>query len=187
MTDEALLPDDIMNQILADIESVPEEAVEHLRALIPQYRADARLPYLCGSVLAGLGQYAEAHALMRAAVTIAPGYDLARFHLGLLELTSGDGAAAEATWAPLLDRAADQPLRLFVEGLQHMVKDAFTEATRLLQEGIARNTLLPPLNKDMKMLIDEMARKIEERADEAQIESDANFLLKQFSFKPTRH
>ncbi len=187
MTHENMIPDDVMTQLLAEINSDPEHAVIRMQDLVQLYRDDARLPFLHGSVLAGLGHFTQAHQKMREAVGMAPDYALARFQLGLLELTSGDGGAAQRTWASLRDLPADNPFKLFVDGLLHMIRDEFPEAMRLLQEGIERNTELPALNKDMSMLVLEMAQKMKVVPDEPQFESDANFLLKQFSFKPTKH
>lgn len=187
MNDEYMVPDEVLGPVLKQIDINPEGAVARLDELIGLYGEDARLQFLCGSVLAGLGRFADAHTMMQKAVAIAPGYDLARFQLGFLELTSGDANTAQETWAPLLNLPSDNPLKLFVEGLGKMLADEFEEAISFLQEGISRNQLLPPMNRDMGLLIYEMTRKLNAQSGETQIDSDANFLLKQFSFKNTKH
>lgn len=187
MNDDYFAPDDVLASALKQIDHNPEGAVARLDELIGLYAADARLQFLCGSVLAGLGRFAEAHVKMQNAVAIAPDYDLARFQLGFLELTSGDATAAQVTWAPLLNLPPDNPLKFFVQGLTKMFSDAFEESIALLQEGISRNQLLPLMNKDMGLLIVEMTQKLNAQSGETNVDSDTNFLLKQFSFKNTKH
>ena len=187
MDHEYLIPTEMLDAVLKQIEYDQEGAVVRLNELGAVYDTDPRLPFLCGSVLAGLGRYAEARVKMRQAIVVSPDYDLARFQLGFLELTSGDAEMAQATWLPLLNLPTENPLRLFVEGLKKMLADSFEEAIALLTEGISRNQLLPAMNSDMGLLIDEMTQKLNVPSDTIEIDSDANFLLKQFSFKNTKH
>jgi hypothetical protein len=118
------------------------------------YPSDARLHFLRGSLLAGLQRYGEAREAMQAATTLSPDFILARFQLGFLEFTSGDAAAASATWAALRNLPERAPLRLFVDGLEALAADQFDEATALLAAGIAENTTIQPLNADMQLIID---------------------------------
>src|SRR5271167_2708654 len=85
--------------------------------LISAYPEDPRLQFLKGSRLAGQGDYRAARTAMRRAVDIAPDYVVARFQLGLLELSSGEPIAAQETWGPLHGLPRDNFVRLFVEGL----------------------------------------------------------------------
>jgi Flp pilus assembly protein TadD len=188
---EQASPDTCPADLLAEaIETTRRDDAEGLRrveVLARDYPRDARLHFLLGSLLAGLGRYGEAHAAMRAAVEIAPGYAIARFQLGFLELTSGDAAAAEATWRPLLELPPTDPLRLFAGGLGHLARDEFAAATDLLAQGMARNTDNPAMNADMQLLIDRMR---ETQADQARRDepiSVAHLLLRQYVDKSTRH
>lgn len=88
----------------------------------------------------------------------APDFAVARFQLGLLHLTSGRPAAALATWAPLELLGDQDPFCLFKRGLEAMALDRFADAHRWLAAGIAANTTNAPLNRDMQMFIDQMAR-----------------------------
>lgn len=145
----------------------PEEITELLRLmqsgggadsrlvdLLARYPADGRLHFLHGSMLATGKQYEAAREAMARAVQLAPYFWIARFQLGLLELSSGLPAESAQTLAPLGDLAADNPLRLFAAGLIALMQDDFTGAVGNLRQGIGRNTENAPLNKDMQMLID---------------------------------
>ena len=179
-------PQDMLQPVLAQMQQDGERALASLDELAGLYPDDARLPFLKGSVLAGLERYAEARLAMQKAVRIAPAYALARFQLGLLELSSGEADAARATWGPLLDLPADSVLNLFVRGLEIMLAGDFPAAIALLEDGIARNTDLQPMNRDMGLMIDRMREKLDE-TDGPGIESGTHFLLRQYSLKDTRH
>jgi hypothetical protein len=60
-----------------------------------------------------------------------------------------------------------------------------------LEEGMEANTVLPPLNGNMALLVAEMKVKRAAgdpaQAPEREVESDANFLLRQYAFKDTKH
>ncbi len=188
MNDHDIAPEDRLQLVLAQIKIDSEGALAGLGDLILVYANDARLPFLQGSVLAGLGRFTEAHAAMAKAVQIAPGYTVARFQLGLLELSSGDAAAARATWQPLQSLPSDNPLHVFTRGLDRMIDDDFPAAISLLEQGIALNTELPPMNRDMVLLIDRMREKTGTAplpADEDG--SGVHFLLRQFDLKDTKH
>lgn len=178
--------DELLKPVLGLMETNQEEALSRLDALLKRYARDARLHFMAGSVLAGLERYAEARAAMQVAVDIAPEYVLARFQLGFLALTSGDPSGANAIWHPLLNLPVDDPFRLFVQGLNAMVANDFNEALRLIQAGIERNRALAPLNQNMALLVREMQTKLVADKEPA-TDSQAHFLLKQYSFKDTRH
>ena len=167
-------------------EDAPRGAAK-VEALIRAYPSDARLRFLFGSVLAGLGRYPEAHDQMTAAVRLSPTYAIARFQLGLLELSSGDPHAAEATWRALRDLAADHPLRVLAGGLEYMARDEFGVAIEQLERGIALNTENPVVNADMRLLIDKMREVLQSDAAEGEPTSAAHLLLQQIAVKPTRH
>jgi tetratricopeptide (TPR) repeat protein len=165
-------------------------ALVRVAGLIADHPADPRLHFLQGSLLAGLTRYQEGLAAMRRAVALAPDYEIARFQLGLLELSSGDAAAADATLQPLAE--ADAGLSLFARGLRHLARDELGEAADLLRRGIERNREHPLINRDMEMMIariDEARRAPDGRAAAAGDEevSAAHMLLKRYADKDTRH
>ncbi len=180
-------PPERLEPVLAQIQQNDERALASLDGLAEDYPEDARLPFLKGSLLAGLQRYTEARGAMQQAVRIAPGYALARFQLGLLELSSGDPAAAQSTWLPLRDLPTDSYLGLFVQGLEKMIGDDFPAAIALLEGGIARNTDLPPMNRDMALMITAMREKLDGVSAGPDVDSGAHFLLRQYSFKDTKH
>jgi len=180
-------PAERLEPVLRLMETNQEDALQRLGALVDQYPGDPRLHFMIGSVLAGLERYAEARAAMQKAVDISPEYGLARFQLGFLALTSGDADGARSIWAPLQDLPSEDPLKLFVQGLDAMSADNFDDAVVLLEAGIERNKTLAPLNRNMSILVHEMRERLKPAGTENAVASDAHFLLKQYSFKGTRH
>jgi len=164
-----------------------EVGMRELEGLLGDYPADARLHFLRGSLLAGAKRYSEAHDAMLRAVEIAPGYAVARFQLGFLQLTSGDPAAAEITWAPLADLPQGHYLRLFSIGLGHFMRDDFAQAIALLKEGIARNAEILPINHDMGLLLQESQKILDGEVAGDAPSSATQILLQQFGADRTRH
>lgn len=178
-------PQDRLSDLIAEASASDEQGLSATEALLRDYALDPRLHFLRGSLLASLKQYPEARQAMHRAIEIAPGYAIARFQAGLLELTSGEPAAAESTWAPLQDLPSDNPLRLFATGLNHLARDEFDSAIALLTQGIALNTENLPLNRDMQMVISEAQQKLGDQPPEEPT-SATDLLLRQFG-KDTRH
>lgn len=187
MEENLMAPADLLQPVLAQIQEDGVQALASLDDLILSFADDPRLHFLRGSVLAGLEQYGPARTAMRRAIDIAPDYALARFQLGLLELTSGEPYAAQSTWHPLLSLPGDNPLNIFVRGLEKLIADEYRASIALLEEGMARNTELPPMNRDMMLLVQQMQDKLNESPVADDVESGANFLLKQYSFKGVKH
>ncbi|WP_157215369.1 tetratricopeptide repeat protein [Flavisphingomonas formosensis] len=177
-----LCPDDRMTALLGAIEAGDERG---LPVLLGEFPRDPRLHFLEGSLLAARQDYAQARLAMRKAVDIAPDFAIARFQLGFLLLTSGEAHAAQEAWGPLFGLPDEEPLRLFARGLSHMIRDEFDEAIEHLERGITRNTENLPLNRDMRLLIDEMRNK--QPPSDGEPLSAASLLLRQTTFKPTRH
>lgn len=179
-------PIDQLTQVLETAQADDSQGLAATDRLLQTYPRDARLHFLRGSLLAGLKRYDEARQAMGAAVEIAPAYAIARFQLGLLELTSGDAVASEATWAPLQTLPEDNSLRLFSSGLGYLIRDDWAPAIALLKEGIARNSENPALSRDMQMMIDEAQKKLDEQGQAAEPTSAAQLLLQQYG-KETKH
>jgi len=180
-----LCPDDTLLQLTELAAGDTRQGLRRAEALLATYAQDPRLYFLKGSLLAALQRYDEAAAPMQEAIEIAPGFHIARFQLGLLHLTSGSSERAAEIWRPLSDLDETDALRLFAEGLQHMARDAFPEAERLLREGMARNLEHPLLNHDMQMVLDRMREQGDPPAEDAS--SQAHWLLQVSASKPTKH
>ena len=156
MTDSVVThcsPEAISDLILA-VRVDPHDGLMRTEKLLADFPADPTLHFLRGSLLAAARRYAEARDEMATSVRLSPEYSLARFQLGLLELTSGRPVVAETIWAPLEELAPVDPLRIFSLGLCHLIRDQFGEAIAHLREGIRLNHDNPPLNGDMQMLIE---------------------------------
>lgn len=164
----------------------PSKGLRELEQSLAAYPADPRLHFLKGSWLAGQEDYAAARRSMRHAIDLAPNYSVARFQLGLLELTSGEAIAAQETWGPLHALPKGNYLRLFVTGLCHLIRDEFADAARHLEEGISLNHENEPMNHDMRMIVDEIRRKRGSRGKDGEAVSSVGLLLQQAALK-SRH
>jgi Flp pilus assembly protein TadD len=133
----------------AVMQSLEQAALEH--------PGDARVFLLLGAERMHGKDVDGAEAAYIAALQLAPTFHIARFQLGLLQLTSGRPAAALSTWTPLDQLDDKDPLRLFKTGLEFLAQDRFEEARRWLMQGIAQNQSNPPLNRDMQMVLDRVA------------------------------
>lgn len=128
--------------------------VAEIDSELSQFPDDARLHFLKGSLLIGEKRFIAAHAAMTRAVALAPDFHIARFQLGFFELTSGEAETAMQTWEPLRALPGESFLKLFVDGLGHLVSDRFEQCIEALKRGIALNTENAPLNNDMQLVID---------------------------------
>lgn len=132
--------------------------------LIACYPEDGRLHFLRGSILASIGRPIEAMAALKRAVELAPDFAIARFQLGFFQLTSGEAADALGTWGPLALLPDGHYLRFFVGGLTHLIRDEFEDTIVRLTEGIAANQENPALNRDMQLIIDQVAGLLRDKA-----------------------
>jgi hypothetical protein len=182
-----LCPDDLVSAVLAILQHDDEAGLQQIAQHLLQYPADPRLHFLAGSVFAGLQRYEEGRRSMQNAIDIAPGYELARFQLGFLELTSGFPEQAATTWAPFEKLPADAPFRLLSSGLNCLAADDFAECTRLLGAGMQANNEHPLINGDMQLILDEIADKTQPDGAQAEPAAEAasatHMLLQQFELK----
>lgn len=172
--------EDRLQALVATMQSGQGDDLQQCERLLVEYPDDARLHFLRGSILAGIGRPIEAMPALRRAVELAPDFVLARFQLGFFQLTSGEAADALGTWGPLALLPADHYLRLFVGGLTHLIRDEFADALEQLRAGMAANLENPPLNNDMAMLAGQIEQLM--RSDGASGDASAtSLLLGQFS------
>jgi len=114
--------------------------------------------FLMGAEYAHAGQIPEAEAAYAQAVLLAPQFDMARFQLGLLQFTSGRTTVALVTWQPLFALPPTHALQRFVSAFGALTQERLADAVEFCQQGMALNHDNPPLNVDMQMLIDRIAR-----------------------------
>ena len=128
-------PDDAEPLLRRAAQEHPEAAVPHL--LLAAQFADA-------------GQNDLAEGAYLDCLVRAPELELARFQLGLLHLTNGRAAVAEANWRPLLDRGDAHPLKSFAQGLLEILRGRAESARHLIKEGMVLNVENQDLNTDMQ-------------------------------------
>ncbi len=180
-------PPDLLTEAVDLLASDEARGRPRINQLLQTYPRDARLHFLQGSLLAGEQSFGEALIAMARAVEIAPGFTVARFQLGFLQLTSGLADAALATWAPLEALPADEPLRIFAQGLGHLIRDEFGQTIETLEKGIRLNTANPPLNRDMQLIIDQSKVLLAGGAAGPDTVTASHLLLRQYVASDTKH
>jgi tetratricopeptide (TPR) repeat protein len=185
-----LCPDDMLAAALELAGRDDAGGLSRIEALLRDHPGDPRLHFLQGSLLAGKASYAEAREAMGRSIALAPDYAIARFQLGLLELSCGDAAASELTLQPLADAESEDALSLFARGLRHMARDEFAAATGFLRRGIASNQEHPLVSRDMEMIISRMGEVEAEngrKGDNSEDVSAAHLLIQRYADKTTKH
>lgn len=185
-------PPELLTQALDVVRVDDERGLQRLGELLADYPDDAQLHFLRGSVLAGAKRYDEAREAMQRSVDIAPLYTVARFQLGLLELSSGDGEAADATLAPLEQLGGTNALALFARGLRFLMRDEFEAALTALRAGVAHNTENLAINRDMGLIIADLEQKLGAEPAAVDVTSDepttsTHMLLQQLAAKGLKH
>ncbi|MDH5326002.1 MAG: tetratricopeptide repeat protein [Gammaproteobacteria bacterium] len=130
-----------------------EEAITFLKRALALNPNNANVMYLQGALHAEIGMFDRAISEIEQAVTINPELYPAHFQLGLLYLTRGDAAIAEAKWEALNPLGEETDLFLFKTGMLHLSRDEFEQCIQCLELGIARNTSNPALNSDMEKVL----------------------------------
>lgn len=163
MADPLAPPEDI-ERLVKSLEAPGSDDLALIDAVLAKHPQDPRLHFMKGSILAGQSKHIEAHTSLSKAVEIAPEYSLARYQLGFFELTSGEADRALSTWGPLLREPKDNYLRVFVEGMTHVIRDEFTEAFAKFTRGLELNTENLPMNDDIRLLMREIKTKMDQNA-----------------------
>jgi tetratricopeptide (TPR) repeat protein len=184
MTSEAC-PPDLLNSLLEALDEDDQRGLERLDALLLDYGADARLHFLRGSILAGLKRYEAAIAAIGKAVELDPDFAAARFQLGFLHYTSGDPQTAEQVWRPLAGLPETAPPRLFAQGLVQLARDEIEAGIATLEQGMALNHENPPMNGDMRLLINTIRQQLANAQDEPL--SSTQLLLQRFDGAGVKH
>ena len=76
-----------LNQLISTLEAGATDDLQQTDRLLSDYPDDARLHFLRGSILIGIGRPIEALPALRKAVELAPDMVIARFQLGFFLLT----------------------------------------------------------------------------------------------------
>jgi tetratricopeptide (TPR) repeat protein len=177
-----LCSEDTLKTLVQKMQSAPSDQLGRIEALLADFPEDARLHLLRGTTLLGNGRLIEGHRSLTRAVEIAPDFAIARFQLGLFQLTSGEAENALETWGRL-DRLPDgHYLRGFVDGLRCLIRDDFGGAIQAFREGIRLNSENEPLNRDMQLLVDRCLPLIDSTRDDDDAPiSETTLILKRFA------
>ncbi len=139
-------------------------AIGYLKLAVNKADAHAKAHWALATEYAALKMPDRAELHFAKAVELDPQQPVARFQYGLLLLTSGRIDEAQAVWSPLDELASNDPVRLFKQGLLHMVRDEFDTALSCLRSALTEPTLDAALAKDLQMTIG----RIEAAVSEAQ-------------------
>lgn len=161
--------------------SDPQPQLAGMEALLAQFPEDPRLHFLYGSALIVAGRMIEAHRALSRAVELAPDFALARFQLGLFQLTSGEAGAALETFGRLDGLPDGHYLRSFVDGLRCLVRDDFAGTIDNLRTGIRLNAENAPLNNDMQMIIERCTPLLTQAGSAPGEVSETALILQQFA------
>lgn len=183
-----LCDDETLTELTSALQAGASDDLQRTDRLLAEYPDDARLHFLRGSMLVGIGRPIEALPALRKAVELAPDMAIARFQLGFFLLTCGEAAEALSVWGPLALLPDGHYLRLFAGGLTHLIRDEFEDAVLALEEGILVNEENPQLNGNMRLLIDQI-RKLDQGkpAAAAGDVSATSLLLGQLAPRRTTH
>jgi tetratricopeptide (TPR) repeat protein len=106
--------------------------------------------FLLASEHAAAGENDQAEAAYISALERAPDFNIARFQLGLLQLTNQRPSVAFATWERLFSLNPDQHLHCFSMGLRALHFNDALAAQGMIEKGLALNLGNEALNTDMK-------------------------------------
>lgn len=149
------------------------QAVALLEGVAESHPGDPRPWLLLGGIQAEAKAWDRAEAAYSNALLRAPGFAIARFQLGLLQLTLGRPASAMATWAPLEELIESHPIRLFAQAFVSLIQERPDQAVHQLKEGLLRNTDNLPLSKDMQGVLDRIQKALVAESSALQSSSEA--------------
>jgi tetratricopeptide (TPR) repeat protein len=153
-----------------------------LRRAVVHDPGNANLRYLLGAEMAQAKDYEGAVLELSAAVALNPALDMARFQLGLLQLTLGQVEQMKIVLAPFEDAADDAALKHFKRGLEALVIDDFSTCLASLRRGIELNRQNEALNHDMSLIVSKVAAIVAEApAQQSSSDQPANVVRTDFS------
>lgn len=188
----------MMNSILQDAMSASAQG-DSTTAFDLLSQAASELPnsgiphLLMGAEYAKLGEIDKAEAGFANALLLEPGLLIARYQLGLLQLSSARPAIALVTWQPLLQLDDSSPLPHFVRGFEALAHDQFAEARGHFEAGLVRNVDNAALSQDIRKVLEGMdavqvpqGQPLTESEPEA-AEANFHFLLSNYQQKGPGH
>ncbi|NHZ80748.1 hypothetical protein F2P44_15915 [Massilia sp. CCM 8695] len=131
-------------------------SLTYLKEAVTRPDATAPAHLLLGAGYAQLQMYDRAAAEMESALAVDPSFAIARFQLGLLQLTSGDAERAMNTLLPLQELGEQHALGQFGRGLIHLMRNEFGPTLACMAQGMLLNTDNPALNADMQQIVDKV-------------------------------
>jgi tetratricopeptide (TPR) repeat protein len=134
--------------------------LSYLKEAVSRPDASAKAHFLLGAEYAEISLYERAITHMEMALQLDPGFMIARLQLGLLVLSCGEGARAEAVLQVICE--PENPLTLFAKGLIHLIHDQFHPALDCFEQGMAQNNDNPALNQNMQRIVDAVKKLPEE-------------------------
>jgi hypothetical protein len=93
--------------------------------------------------------------------------------------------AAERVWRPLADLPEDAPPRIFARGLNLLAREEIELGVTTLEHGIALNLDNPPMNADMRLLINTVRERLGSIEDEPL--SSTQLLLQRYDGSGLKH
>jgi tetratricopeptide (TPR) repeat protein len=134
-----------------------ESEVTKLRRAVVLDPGNANLRYLLGAEMAQAKDYEGAVLELSAAIALNPALDMARFQLGLLQLTLGQVEQMKLVLAPFENADDAAPLKHFKRGLEALAIDDFATCLTSLRRGIELNRQNEALNHDMSLIVSKVA------------------------------
>src|SRR5262245_58116607 len=128
-------------------------ALGYFKLALSKSPSHAKAHWAIAAEYAALKMPERAAPHFASAVELDPNQSVARFQYGLLLLTGGQISQAEAVWEPLDSLAATDPVRLFKQGLLHMVRDEFDKALATLRDALAQPGIDAALGRDVEATI----------------------------------
>lgn len=109
--------------------------------------------FLIASELAAAGHMEAAEQAFARAVLLAPGFELARYQMGLLQLALQRTPQALLTWQPLLDLPPTEALGHFARGFTALAADRFQAAWEAFAAGLACESVNPGVIADVRQVM----------------------------------
>lgn len=98
-------------------------------------------------------RFEQAENAFASAILLAPDLHVARYQLGLLQMTWERAVMALLTWQPLLLLPEDNPLVHFVRGYAALANDDFTTAANHFEVGLDLKNENAPMAEDIKKVL----------------------------------
>jgi tetratricopeptide (TPR) repeat protein len=155
---ETIKYDNAVNLALESMKTSNIDAtIQHLLNAIEVDPTQGVPYFLMGCEYASIGSNDQAEASYSAAILRLPEFYVARFQLGLLQLTNQRPLAAFATWELLMNLGEQNYFCCFATGLFHMHHDDAKNARYFLEKGLTLNSENEALNTDMRGVLSRLA------------------------------